>query len=218
MERRSFAEQLVGSHHGVDGSLLQAIENGFAFRRRPETIQQSHLDRIRREAFRERAPVLLSQHRGWGQHRHLFSSGDGFEDGADRNFGLAEANVPAHQSVHRLLPFHVPFHVGRGLQLIRRRVIGERLLHFHLPGAVGGEGKACGLLPFCVQLHQIKGNLANRLLGPFLGLVPGRATHAVELRGCFTRGPITPKAAELIGGNPKDSIGVLHHEVVADVA
>ena len=208
----------MGSHHGVDGSLLQAIENGFAFRRRSETIQQSHLDWIRREAFRERAPVLLSQHGCRSQHRHLLPSGDGLKDGADRNFGLAEANVPAHQTVHRLLPFHVPFHVGRGLQLIRRRVIGERLLHFHLPGAVGGEGKASSLLPFRVQLHQIKGNLANRLLGPLLGLVPGRATHAVELRRCFTRGAVTAQAAELIGGNPKDSIGVLHHEVVADVA
>ena len=87
-----------------------------------------------------------------------------------------------------------------------------------MPGTIRWEGKTFRLLPFCVELHQIKGNLADGFLGALLGFVPGGATHSIELRGRFACRAIPTKTPQLIGCNPKSSIGVLHHEVVAHVA
>ena len=110
---------------GVDRSLFKPIKDALPFRGCSEAVQQSHLDRIWSEAFRQRSPVLLGKHRCWGQHRHLFACGDGLEDGANRNLGLAETNITADKPVHRLLPFHVTFDVRRGFELVRSRFIGE---------------------------------------------------------------------------------------------
>ena len=161
--------------------------------------------------------MLLSQNGCWRQHGHLLPGRDRLEDGPDRHFGLAETDITADKPVHRLAPFHIPFHISCCFQLIRGGFIGERFLQFPLPGTIDGEGEAVGLLPFGVELHQIKGDLADGFLRPLLGFAPGGAAHFAELRRRFTRGAITPEAAQLVGRNAQDSIRVLHNEVVTDI-
>ena len=46
--------------------------------------------------------VLLGEQRGRHEHRDLLAAGDGDERGAQRDLGLAEADVAADQAVHRL--------------------------------------------------------------------------------------------------------------------
>ena len=63
----ALAQQLMGPHHHINRPITEAFENLFALARRAEAIQQRHLDRIRRKAFAQGAPMLLSQHGGWRQ-------------------------------------------------------------------------------------------------------------------------------------------------------
>ena len=59
--------------------------------------------------------MLLGKQGGRTEHRHLLAAGHGDESGAQRHFGLAEADVAAHQPVHRLAGAHVGHHrVDRG--------------------------------------------------------------------------------------------------------
>ena len=56
------------------------------------------------------------------EHRHLLAVGDRDERRAQRDFGLAEADVAAHQAVHRLARRQVLDH-----RLDRRRLVGRLL-------------------------------------------------------------------------------------------
>ena len=100
-----------------------------------------YLDGIGGETFRQRAPVLLGQDRCWGQHGHLLARRDGLEDGPNRHFGFAETDISADETIHGLLFFHVPFHIGRGLELIGGEFVGEGFFEFALPGPSVGKAK-----------------------------------------------------------------------------
>ena len=162
--------------------------------------------------------MLLGQNGCRGEHCHLLTGGDGLEDRADGDFGFAEAHITADQAVHRLGLLHVPFDIGNRLDLIRRGLVGEGVLEFVLPGAIHREGEARSLVPFGVELDQIEGDLADGLARPLLGFVPRGSAHPVEVRGAVTGGPVAPEAAQLVGGDPQQAIGVLHNEVVAGFA
>ena len=119
------AQQLVGAHHRIDRAVLQTLQNRLALTGSAEPVEQRHLDRIGRKPLGQRAPVLLREHRRGSQHGHLLASGDRLENRPDRHFGLAEAHIAAHQTIHRLRLLHVALHIGRGLQLIGRGFVGE---------------------------------------------------------------------------------------------
>jgi hypothetical protein len=75
--------------------------------------------------------VLLGKERRRTEHCRLPAIGDGDERRAQRNLGLAEADIAAHQAIHRLSLRHVVAHrfdrgclVGRFLEA---EAIGERL-------------------------------------------------------------------------------------------
>ena len=70
-------------------------------------------------------------------------------------------------------------------------------------------------MAFGVELDQVHGDPGHGLAGPLLGLGPGAAPHAVQLGWGLATGPVTPQAAQLVGGHPQQPIGVLHHQVVA---
>ena len=147
--------------------------------------------------------MLLRQHRGGGQHRHLLARRDRLEDGPDRHLGFAEAHVAAHQPVHRLGLLHIPLDIGDGLHLVGGGLVGEGVFELVLPGAVGGEGEARCLVALGVELHQIHRHLAHGLFGALLGLGPGRAAHAVEVWRRIGAGAVAAEAAQLVGGNPQ---------------
>ena len=208
----------MGPDNCIDRALFQPLKNGFPLSGRAEAIEECHFDRIRRETLRQGAPVLLSQHGGGRQHGHLFAGCNRLEDGADGHFGFSEAHIPAHQAVHRLRLLHVPLHFGRGLELIRGWLVGEGILKFVLPRPINGEGKTRCLMTLGIELHQIERHFANSLARPLFRLHPGGATHLAELGRTVAVGAIAAKTAQLVRGHPEDSVGVLHHEVVAHFA
>ena len=92
------------------------FERGLDFLGRAEARQLGDLDRPLAEAVDQRLVVLLGQQRGRRQDRDLLAAGDGDEGGAQRDLGLAEADVAADQPVHRLRRDHVLDHgVDRGV-------------------------------------------------------------------------------------------------------
>ena len=145
----------------------------------------------------------------------MLAGGHRLEDRPDRHFGLAEADIATDQAVHRLGTLHIAFHFDDRLALIRRGFVWEGILQFALPGAIGGESEAGRLVALRIELDQIHRHPADGLLGPLLGFGPGDAAHAVQLRRLIAGGAVTAQAAELVGSDAQQAVGVLHHQVVA---
>ena len=85
------------------------------------------------------------------EHRHLLAVGDRDERRAQRDLGLAEADVAAHQPVHRLAGGHVVDH-----RLDRRRLVG-RLLEAEAVGE-----RLVVVLPERERVALARGALARR--------------------------------------------------------
>ncbi|CGX11529.1 Uncharacterised protein [Salmonella enterica subsp. enterica serovar Typhi] len=73
------------------------------------------------ETVAEVVIVLLRQQRSRHQYRHLFMVFHRQERGAHRHFGFAEADVAAHQPVHRQRLAHIAQYGVNRLCLIGRR-------------------------------------------------------------------------------------------------
>ena len=130
--------QLVRADHEIDRPGGDAVECRLDFLRRAESRQLGQLHGPFRKAVGEYLEVLLGEQRGRHQQRHLLAVGDGDECGAQRDLGLAEADVAAHQPVHRLARRQVLDH-----RLDRRLLVGRFL-----------EGKAFGERLVVVRLER----------------------------------------------------------------
>ena len=87
---------------------------------RTKTAQHFDPHRVIEHPLPERFEMLLRQDCGRRKNRNLFPFHHGLERGADRDLGLAKANVAADQAIHRARTFHVGFRRGDGGQLVRR--------------------------------------------------------------------------------------------------
>ena len=141
--------------------------------------------------------MLLRQHGGGNQHRHLVIVLHGLECGAQGHLGLAKAYVAADQAIHRLGVLQVALHFLHSAQLIFRLHVGEAGFQFGLPGCVLTEGHALRQFACSIQLQHVArhlGGRAARLLlrrRPFAGaqlvqrgarvLASHVARHAVKL-------------------------------------
>jgi hypothetical protein len=75
--------------------------------RRAEAGERLDADGEAGEPLGEAAQVLLGEDRGRHEHRHLLAVLHRLERGADRDLGLAVADVAADQPVHRPDRLHV---------------------------------------------------------------------------------------------------------------
>ena len=132
---------------------------------------------------RERAAMLLGQHRCRHEHGHLGPRLGHFEGRPHRHLRLAKADVTAEQSVHRPRPLEVGADRLDGRELVRRLVERKRVLEAPLPGRVGREGHAGAALPPGLQLDHVGGHVGD---GPFdrsLLPLPEATTNLCELGG-----------------------------------
>ena len=83
------------------------------------------LHRKAAEALGEGLVVLARQQRGRHDDRDLLAADRGDEGGAQRDLGLAEADVAADQPVHRLAGAEIVEHGVDRAQLVLGLVIGE---------------------------------------------------------------------------------------------
>ena len=107
---------------------------------------RDHLDLERElgEALPEGAEVLLGEDRRRHQHHHLLALDRRLVGGAQRDLGLAVADVAADQPVHRALGLHVGLDRLDRVELVGGLAVGERALELELPLAVGRERVARG--------------------------------------------------------------------------
>ena len=134
------------------------------------------------EALLQRLLMLKREHRRRREERDLLAVHHRLERGAHRDFGLAVADVAAEQAVHRRRRFHVALDVGDRRLLIGRQLVLEGVLEFLLPVRVGAEGVARHRLARGVELEQLLGHVAHRLLDPGLRALPRRAAEPIERR------------------------------------
>ena len=175
------AKQRVGADDDVDRALLHRLLGGLGLLGADQPRQAADPDRQALEALDEGAVVLARQQGRGADHGHLLAGEGGDEGRAQRHLGLAEADIAAHQPVHRLARRHVFQHVGDGLELVVGLGIGEAGAEFLVgafrrahrlaaaDGALGGD------------LDQPVGHVGDALLQPGLARLPGDAAQAVEL-------------------------------------
>ena len=81
---------------------LNAVDDLALLGGRAEAADDVDRERVVLEALGERAVVLLGEDRRRRQDEHLLAVVGGLEGGAQRDLGLAVADVAADQAVHRL--------------------------------------------------------------------------------------------------------------------
>ena len=105
------------------------------------------------------------------------------EGGAQRDLGLAEADVAAHQPVHRPAGGQiVERRLDRAL-LVRRLLIGKAGAEFVVEAFRDGEARRGVHHPLRGDADELAGHLAHALLQPRLARLPTCSAKPVELAG-----------------------------------
>ena len=126
-------EQPVRADQDVDLAALEGRRRVARLLRRAEARDHVDRERVVAQALAERAEVLLGEHRGRHQEHHLLAVLGGLERGAQRDLGLAVADVAADQAVHRARLLHVGAHGLDRLELVGRLAVREGALELELP-------------------------------------------------------------------------------------
>ena len=151
----------MGPDHDVHGPRRQPRQDcsGLLIGAHPGELL--HHDREGRQPFFEGEVVLLGEHRGGNQQRHLAAPLDRLEGRAQSDLGLAEADVSAEQPVHGPSGLHVALDVLDDQELVAGLLIGERGFQLLLPVGVTREGVALGIQPAGVELDQFLSDLVH---------------------------------------------------------
>ena len=109
--------------------------------------------------------MLLHEECGRREYRHLLAGVRGDERGAHRHLGLAEADIAAHDAVHRAIAAevgkHLPYRLRLVLGFLEWEGVGERLVvelaHRERESRLG--------LATRMQVEQLRGHIPNLLRG-----------------------------------------------------
>ena len=149
---------------------------------RLEPRQLADRQREAREPLGHRARVLLDEHGRRREHARLLAALHAAEDRAQRDLGLAVADVAADQPIHRLAGLHVGEHRADRVVLIGRLVERERRLEL-AERVVGGRERVAGQGgALRVDLEQLLGERAHRARDLRLRRLPRDAAELVEPR------------------------------------
>ena len=182
LERDVLLEEPVRADHDVEPAGAQLLDRPLVLDRRLEPGQHADAHRIAREPRDERLEVLLGEDSGRHQHGHLLALEHGEERGPHRDLGLAEADVPAHQAVHRLLAGEVREHVVDRALLVGR-LLERKARHELAVEAVGSAVRRPAVrLARRVHVEQLLRHREDRLARLRLDALPGAAAEFVERR------------------------------------
>ena len=128
-------QQLVRADHDVDGAGREAFDGRGRAARAAEARQELDAHGPIGEPVLERAMVLLREQRRRHEHGDLKARLHGDERRAQRDLGLAEADVAADDAVHRPRALQVLEHaIDRGLLVLG--LLERKLQHEPLIGSL----------------------------------------------------------------------------------
>ena len=173
-------QQRMGADDDVDRAVGEAAAHLGRLLRRHHARQLRDLHRQPGEALGERAEMLPRQQRRRHHHRDLRARHRGDERGAQRDLGLAEADIAADQPVHRPARRQILQHIGDGARLVLG--LGEREAGAELvPGALGRRHDlGVADLARGGDADQLTRHVADALLHPRLARLPADAAQLVQ--------------------------------------
>ena len=175
-------QQLVRADHNVDRTFRHTLDRLRDFLAGTEARQFRNLHRPVGKAVGKSLRMLFRQQRGRCEDRDLLAAHDGDEGGAQRNFGLAEADVATDQPVHRFAASHVLDHgVDRGA-LVRRLLEAETLREGFIVARGILEGMTFARGAARVQVQQFGGGISNLLRSFLLRLFPLAGAEHMQRR------------------------------------
>ncbi len=132
------------------------------------------------QAFAECLKMLIGQHCGGHEYRHLLGVARCLESGAHRHLGLAETYVTTDEAVHRTGTLHVGFDVLSGLELVGSVLVEKACLQFVLHEVVSREGEALLVPTLGIQADEVSGNVLDALFGLLLQPLPGSGAERAQ--------------------------------------
>ena len=179
LEVNRLGQQRMGADDNVDLSVLDAFAGLFGLGRGHEARQPPDVDRETLQALDEVGVMLAREQSRRAHQSDLLTRHRHHERGAKRDLGLAEADVAAHQPVHRLARLEVFEDVLDRSVLVVGLLIGEAVDELRIAriglGDDAGPGRAQRR-----GLDELARDLADPLLHPRLAPLPRLAAEAVE--------------------------------------
>ena len=145
----------------IDRTVRHAFQRGFGGFAVVETRKAGDFHGEIGEAVGEVLRVLLDQKRGRGKYGDLFAAHYRHKRGAQGDLGFAEADIAAHEAIHRFRLRQIFNHGGNGGGLVFgffiAETVGKRLI-VHLVDfkLVSRLGSALG-----VEIEQLGGGIAR---------------------------------------------------------
>src|SRR4051794_11452204 len=210
------AEDAVRADEDVDAAVVERGDRLALLLRTAEAADVLDREGVVLQALRERAEVLLGEDRRRREDEDLLAVVRGLERGAERDLGLAVADVAADEAVHRLRALHVGLDLLDRLALVGRLLPGERGLELAQPVGVLGEGVAVAAAALGVEVEQLAGELLGGAAGARLHRLPRLAAQLAQRRVAAARADVAADLRELVDRH-EDAVGAreLELEVVA---
>ena len=210
--RTSRLEHAVGADEDVDLPVAEALDRGALLGRRPEAADLLDRERVVAQPLGEGAEVLLGEDRRRDEHQHLLAGVGRLERGAQRDLGLAVADVAADQAVHRALGLHVGLDRLDRLALVGGLAVREGGLELAQPVRVGRERVAAPALALGVEVEQLAGQLLRGAARARLHRVPALAAELGERRRVAAGADVAADLRELVDRH-EDLVVALELEV-----
>ena len=179
LELDAFRQQRMGADDDVDRAVGEALLGLLRLGGGDQARQAADIEREAVEALDEVRVMLAGEQGRRADQRDLPARHRHDEGGAKRDLGLAEADVAAHQPVHRLAGFEVGEHVGDRAVLVVGFLIGEAVDECGIAGVGLGDDAGAGRA-HRRDLDELARDLADALLHPRLAPLPRLAAEAVE--------------------------------------
>ena len=181
-ETHILGEERVGADDDLDPAGGKFVLGLLRLLGRDQARQLRDTHRQPGETLAEAAVVLARQQGRRHDDRDLPAGKRGDEGGAQRDLGLAEADIAADQPVHRLARRQVAERVLDRAQLVLGLGIGKARGEL-LVKALGRDQRLARMqLALGGDADELAGDLADALLDPRLARLPGDAAEPVELR------------------------------------
>ena len=191
-------EHAVRADQHVDLALGVVGEHALDLARAAHARHELDAQREVAEAVAERLQVLLGEHRRRREHQHLAPRARDLERAAQRDLGLAEADVAADQPVHRPIRLEVVLDRLDRARLVLGLRVRERGLEPRHPALVAEVRLAGVRLALRVQGEQLARELVHGDARTRLERLPGLAAELGERGRARVGTDVARDLAELV--------------------